>query len=126
VDASESVDESKLGARIAITGDARALMTIVCDKDFARHLACTMFMYSPEALTDEETNDALGELVNIIGGNVKGVIPVETQLSLPSVGPATDFSEDDSYDDDIVVSGECDGRKFFIRLQSAMDQTLTV
>ena len=122
----EAADESALGARIAITGEARALMTLVCEETFARYLACTMFMVADEELGADEVNDAIGELVNIIAGNVKGVLPPGTNLSLPCVGPAASFPQDDSFDQDISINGDSEGLRFSIILQVMEAQPVTV
>jgi CheY-specific phosphatase CheX len=34
---------------------------------------------------DDDVKDAMGELVNMIGGNLKGLLPIETELSSPIV-----------------------------------------
>jgi chemotaxis protein CheX len=51
----------------------------------ARSVAATMFDSSPDVVTDPEVVDALGELTNMIGGNVKSLLPAPSQLSLPMV-----------------------------------------
>ncbi len=40
-------------------------------------------------VTPEEVADAVGELVNIIGGNVKSLLPTVCALGLPRVGEVT-------------------------------------
>jgi chemotaxis protein CheX len=39
-------------------------------------------------VTEAELDDALGELTNMIGGNIKSLLPAPSHLSLPSVGHA--------------------------------------
>ena len=39
-------------------------------------------------LEDEDVADALGELANVVGGNVKAVLPGPSVLGLPEVGSA--------------------------------------
>ncbi|MDX6204731.1 MAG: chemotaxis protein CheX [Frankiales bacterium] len=51
----------------------------------ARSVAATMFGSTPDVVTDAEVVDALGELTNMIGGNVKSLLPAPSQLSLPMV-----------------------------------------
>jgi chemotaxis protein CheX len=51
----------------------------------ARWVAATMFDTQPEVVTDAEVVDALGELTNMIGGNIKSLLPAPSQLSLPMV-----------------------------------------
>ncbi len=43
---------------------------------------------APEPLEDEDVADALGELANVVGGNVKAALPGPSGLSLPEVGAA--------------------------------------
>lgn len=41
---------------------------------------------APEVLEDEDVADALGELANVVGGNVKAALPGPSKLGLPEVG----------------------------------------
>jgi hypothetical protein len=43
---------------------------------------------APELLDHEDVADAVGELANVVGGNVKAVLPTPSVLSLPKVGDA--------------------------------------
>ena len=43
---------------------------------------------APEPLEDEDVADALGEMANVVGGNVKAALPGPSVLSLPFVGTA--------------------------------------
>ncbi len=43
---------------------------------------------APPVLDDEDVADALGELANVVGGNVKAALPPPSILSLPRVGTA--------------------------------------
>jgi hypothetical protein len=45
-------------------------------------------------LDDEEIADALGELANVVGGNVKAVLPGPSTLGLPEVGAAPEAGSD--------------------------------
>ncbi|HVD28484.1 MAG TPA: chemotaxis protein CheX [Mycobacteriales bacterium] len=51
----------------------------------ARTAASAMFDRPAEALTDDEVADALGELTNMIGGNLKSLLPGPSRLSMPAV-----------------------------------------
>jgi hypothetical protein len=80
----ESFGASK--ATIQIAGDWNAECYIqVCD-ELAQRIAGAMFDAAPENLSDEEIFDAMGETVNVIGGNAKGMIDQDCSLSLPSMG----------------------------------------
>ena len=43
---------------------------------------------APELLEHEDVADAFGEIANVVGGNVKAVLPGPSGLSLPDVGTA--------------------------------------
>ncbi len=57
--------------------------------NFAPHLlkiaASKMFSVDAEETTNEEKNETLAELANMIGGNIKGLVPEPSSLSLPEV-----------------------------------------
>ncbi len=48
-----------------------------------------MFDAAVEDVSPADVLDAVGELVNIVGGNLKGMLPSPTGLSLPSVTDGT-------------------------------------
>ncbi|MBI3684391.1 MAG: chemotaxis protein CheX [Acidobacteria bacterium] len=50
-----------------------------------------MSIREPSTITDD-VRDSLGELVNIIGGNLKSVLPSGVGLSMPTVVEGTDYS----------------------------------
>ena len=72
-------------AHIGIAGDWQCEICVICTPALAQTIASTMFMTGPEDPDEGEIGDAVGELVNILGGNIKGVMPGENSLSLPSV-----------------------------------------
>jgi len=51
----------------------------------ARDAAAALFSMSPAEVTHVEVVDALGELANMVGGNVKSMLPGPSTLSLPAV-----------------------------------------
>jgi chemotaxis protein CheX len=71
--------------RVAVTGAWRGTVLLACPTDLARTAAAAMFDRPAERLTDDEVADALGELTNMIGGNLKSLLPGPSRLSLPSV-----------------------------------------
>ncbi|MEQ7847067.1 chemotaxis protein CheX [Nocardioides kribbensis] len=61
-----------------------AVLVAVTDR-LARDVAAAMLALDPADLAPEDVSDALGELVNVIGGNVKSLMPGPSTLSLPLV-----------------------------------------
>lgn len=77
-----------LGA-VNIQGAWEGTVALECSEALARQLAATMFDLPAQAATVADTQDALGELTNMVGGNIKSLMPVPSQLSLPQVTPST-------------------------------------
>ncbi len=76
-------------AEVALTGDWNGLVRLGCDAGTARDLARVMLAAEPdEELGADDVEDAVGEVVNVVGGNVKGTLPGTTALGLPRVAQA--------------------------------------
>lgn len=56
-----------------------------CSGDFGRLAAGRMFSTDPTLVSDVDLRDAMGELTNMIGGNIKSLLPAPSHLSLPEV-----------------------------------------
>lgn len=77
---------------VSISGSWSGTITIGCSSAAARRAAAAMFGVVPEEASAEEVNDAMGEVANIIGGNLKGLLTGPATLSLPSVAEGFDTS----------------------------------
>lgn len=80
-----NVSESAWQASVSINGDWAAEVQTIIPEKLAHRVACTMFSMTPDELTEGDMQDAMGEVVNIIGGNIKGIVGMESNLSLPCV-----------------------------------------
>jgi chemotaxis protein CheX len=75
---------------ITVTGGWQALVLMQFSETAAREVARRMLGMGPdEAPVLDDLTDSLGELVNVIGGNVKSLMPGPSQLSLPLVAQGT-------------------------------------
>jgi chemotaxis protein CheX len=72
-------------ACVNITGDWDGLVVVTPSPQLALDATAKMFDLPPDEVGEEEMADALGELANIIGGSIKGLIPGTCALSLPTV-----------------------------------------
>ncbi|GAA4810382.1 chemotaxis protein CheX [Nocardioides caeni] len=73
-------------ATVTVTGGWQGVVTVELDEDVARQLTGTMLdIPGTETVADGDVADAVGELVNMVGGNVKSLMPGPSTLSLPAV-----------------------------------------
>ncbi|GAA0742810.1 chemotaxis protein CheX [Dactylosporangium roseum] len=72
-------------ASVSVTGAWRGHVLVSCSDAAARNVAAALLGIEFDEVTEEDVADALGELANIIGGNVKSLLPEPCALSLPHV-----------------------------------------
>jgi chemotaxis protein CheX len=76
---------------VHITGSWSGSVVVECPEVFGRVVAATMFESEPEVVTEDELVDVVGELANMLGGNVKALLEGDSVLSLPTVVRGCDF-----------------------------------
>jgi chemotaxis protein CheX len=74
---------SEVVASISVTGSWDGHVVVGCSEAAATSIAAAMLDLDPDDVTDADILDAAGELVNVIGGNVKSLLPQPSLLSLP-------------------------------------------
>lgn len=77
-------------ATISIGGPWTATLEVVVSRTLARRFAAALLQVGDAELSEDDVHDALGELVNVVGGNVKGIVDDggSSTLSLPVVADA--------------------------------------
>jgi chemotaxis protein CheX len=75
-----------------------------------------MFAMSEDELTEAEIRDAVGEIVNMVGGNLKGIVEGDSSLSLPCVGEATGSAPFDASFKGLEISNNCQGDPLIVRV----------
>lgn len=76
---------------VQINGAWVGAVAVQCSSALARHAARTMFGISDSEITEAELQDALGELANMTGGNIKSLLPEPCTLGLPVVVEGVDY-----------------------------------
>lgn len=97
--------ESLMTACVQVVGAWTGAVILQSPMTLARTLADQMFQ-SDRPLTLDEVRDALGELANMIAGNVKALFPGPSRISLPTVAAGNDYQFD-------VVDGSAVSTVFF-------------
>lgn len=81
----DEILERPVTAYIKISGNWQGMVFVVMEWDLAQQLAEKMFSCEKGRASKDEINDAISEMTNIIGGNLKSLLPQPSQLSLPIV-----------------------------------------
>ncbi|WGX97855.1 chemotaxis protein CheX [Nocardioides sp. L-11A] len=79
-------DTAAWSAATTISGGWQGVVTVELAEALARRLTVRMLaLPADQTATDSDVADAVGELVNMVGGNVKSLMPGPSTLSLPAV-----------------------------------------
>lgn len=117
-------DGGRWVATVRLSGDFAAIVEIETVRAVAQRMACRMFAVEPGDLDESDLRDALGEVVNMIGGNVKGILSGEFDLSLPRVEERDEPSSAE-VTDAVTARLSCEGSPFRVRLAATQSVVLT-
>lgn len=79
--------EDAVHATVEVTGSWTGRIDLVLDGPSADRATRTLLRLDAESpVTPGDVLDAVGELANMVGGNVKSLAPAPSSLGLPSVG----------------------------------------
>ena len=86
--------DDAISSWVEIVGPWTGAVVITTARATAEELArCLLKEHAPPVLDAEDIEDGLGELANVIGGNVKAVLPGPSVLGLPEVGDAPEVTD---------------------------------
>jgi chemotaxis protein CheX len=81
--------DDAISSWVQVVGPWNGSVVITTARATAEELArCLLKEHAPPVIEAEDIEDALGELANVVGGNVKAVLPGPSALGLPEVGDA--------------------------------------
>ena len=84
----DPVDDA-ISSWVEVVGPWNGSVVITTARTTAEELSrCLLKEHAPPVIDGEDVDDALGELANVVGGNVKAVLPGPSALGLPEVGSA--------------------------------------
>jgi CheY-specific phosphatase CheX len=86
-----AMTERFVSGKVRISGAWEGAVTVFCSAKLARAAASAMFALGPAEASSEEVSDAVGELANMVGGNIKTLIKGDCRLSLPAVVQGVDY-----------------------------------
>jgi chemotaxis protein CheX len=76
---------------IYLTGDWNGAIILECNPGMACHFAGRILCMDAPECVDDDVRDVLGELSNMIGGNMKSGMSIGIRLSMPSVMNGRDY-----------------------------------
>jgi chemotaxis protein CheX len=76
---------SEVHSSVSITGSWNGVVVYASSAAAARKAAAAFLAMGEDEVGPEDLSDVLGELANIVGGNVKAMLPAGALLSLPQV-----------------------------------------
>lgn len=80
----DSADSAVAGS-VGVSGATDCLISMEMQEQAARSVAAAMFGLEASEVSDDDIADAVGELTNMVGGNIKSLLPEPSTLSLPVV-----------------------------------------
>jgi CheY-specific phosphatase CheX len=112
---------STLTGCIHIDGAWRGAVLLQCPVSLAASLAAALFDSGGEPSIDE-MRDTLGELTNMLAGNIKALLPEPSHISLPAVAGGSDYQLSVTRTTPVaVVRLSCDGQPVVVQLMQRLD-----
>lgn len=87
-----SEHEAAFTGCVQITGNWQGAVLVQGTSHLERILASVFFELPEADVTQADIRDAIAEITNMIGGNIKGQVPSPSYLSIPSVTVGSDFN----------------------------------
>jgi chemotaxis protein CheX len=76
---------------VELSGEWTGVLLLECTAFQACQFAARFLSVAPPATVDEEVRDVLGELANMIGGNLKCAMASGLELSMPRIMKGNDY-----------------------------------
>lgn len=91
-DANSSTALNPMTAAVHFAGEWKGAVLLQCGQPEALAFTNCLMASEEQPKADDDVRDALGELTNMVGGNLKSVLPPGVALSIPSVVAGTDYA----------------------------------
>ncbi|MBK7722262.1 MAG: chemotaxis protein CheX [Austwickia sp.] len=79
------IEGKAIAGSVGVSGGMEAQISLEMSEEAAMKFAGLMFGLEPDAVSDDDVADSVGELTNMVGGNIKSLIADSGMLSLPVV-----------------------------------------
>lgn len=106
--------DSPFQASVSITGGWEGHVVLGCTPVMARSAAGALLQIPVGELAEDDVADAIGELANMIGGNIKGLLPGPSSLTLPVVSTGTGGLRHPSSEEALALNLSWQGEPFVV------------
>ncbi len=117
-----SENDFALAGCVHITGAWEGTVTIDFPMSLAEQVASIMFNLNNNEIDKSLIQDALGELTNMTGGNIKSLLPEPCYLSLPAVAFTESNMRVPGSEMVTNVTFKCSGENFRVSLLKKVDK----
>ena len=77
---------------VYFTGSWQGAILLECDREQAYAFTAKLNGMEPPNSVNDDVRDAMGEIANMVAGNLKSVLPPDTALSVPSVVEGSQYT----------------------------------
>jgi chemotaxis protein CheX len=109
-----------LTSMVGLAGSHTGILAVHCPKNLALLITSNMLGMEVTEI-DDDVNDAMGEIANMIGGDIKHIFSPkgsDINLSIPTAIYGSDYMlESMSSADSLVMPFECSGERFLLTLK---------
>lgn len=103
-----------LAGCVQITGEWQGAITLYAPKEIGKKVAATMHGLDETEVDNQQIQDVIGEITNILAGNIKSLLPAPCSISLPTVA-VTDYNLHHPGSQTLTaVNFDCDGLPFLV------------
>lgn len=103
--------------KVEISGAWRGMVLLHGSGQLVHSAASAIFANGRSEVSAQERSDAMYELTNVIAGNIKSLLPVTCQLSLPQVMLTTPESLEVAHADCVSeLMFDCQGQPLYVSL----------
>lgn len=85
-------EPGRITAAVYFAGEWKGAVLVECSEEMALHWTANLMSIEVPSEFGDDVEDALGEIVNMVGGNLKSVLPKGVALSMPSVVRGRNYS----------------------------------
>ncbi|MDH3257366.1 MAG: chemotaxis protein CheX [Nitrospinota bacterium] len=108
--------DNTLAGCVQITGKWQGTVTLYAPREIGKKVAATIYGLKETEVDNQQVQDVIGEITNILAGNIKSLFPAPCSLSLPSVA-ITDYKLHHPGSQTLTaVNFDCEGLPFLVVL----------